>query len=200
MLDEARPLGRDGLRFWGDFITPEEIERLMIDRFASLRERFEVEFAAGNTPHLHFLALSGGGPDGAFGAGVLRAWTESGTRPEFDAVSGISTGAIIAPFAYLGSDYDDVLEEVFTTMSTDDVLVKTIFSGLTAGTALSSTAPLRATIAGHVTPDMLAKIAANICWMAFGGLIRTKIYGGPWHRPMHIILGGLVIATSLMML
>jgi predicted acylesterase/phospholipase RssA len=51
------------------------------------------------------LALSGGGPDGAFGAGVLRAWTESGTRPEFDIVSGISTGAIIAPFAYLGFDY-----------------------------------------------------------------------------------------------
>jgi predicted acylesterase/phospholipase RssA len=180
MLDEARPLGRDGLRMWGDFVTPDEIERLMIERAASLRERYAAEFAAGNTPRLHLLALSGGGPDGAFGSGVLRAWTESGTRPEFDAVSGISTGAIIAPFAYLGSDYDDVLEEVYTTMSTDDVLVKTIvleevyttmstddvlvktiFSGLTAGTALSSTAPLRATIAEHVTPDMLAKIAAE---------------------------------------
>ncbi len=161
MLDEARPLGRDGLRMWGDFNTPEEIERLMIERAASLRERYAAEFAAGNTPRLHLLALSGGGSDGAFGAGVLRAWTESGTRPEFDAVSGISTGAIIAPFAYLGSDYDDVLEEVYTTMSTDDVLVKTIFSGLTAGTALSSTAPLRATISKHVTPDMLAKIAAE---------------------------------------
>jgi predicted acylesterase/phospholipase RssA len=94
---------------WGDFNTPEEIERLMIERAASLRERYAAEFAAGNTLRLHLLALSGGGPDGAFGAGVLRAWTESGTRPEFDAVSGISTGAIIAPFAYLGSDYDDVL-------------------------------------------------------------------------------------------
>jgi hypothetical protein len=161
MLDEARPLGRDGLRMWGDFNTPEEIERLMIGRTAFVRERYAAEFAAGNTPRLHLLALSGGGPDGAFGAGVLRAWTESGTRPEFDAVSGISTGAIIAPFAYLGSDYDDVLEEVYTTMSTDDVLVKTIFSGLTTGTALSSTAPLRATIAEHVTPGMLAKIAAE---------------------------------------
>jgi len=161
MLDEARPLGRDGLRMWGDFNTPEEIERLMINRAASLRKRFAAEFAAGNTPRLHFLALSGGGADGAFGAGVLRAWTESGDRPEFDAVSGISTGAITAPFAYLGSDYDDVLEEFYTTMSTDDVLVKTIFSGLTAGTALSSTAPLRAMIAEYLTPELLAEIAAE---------------------------------------
>ena len=124
---------------WCDFNTPEESERLMINRAASLRERFAAEFAVGNTPLLHLLALSGGGADGAFGAGVLRAWTESGTRPEFDAVSGISTGAIIAPFAYLGSDYDDVLEEFYTTMSTDDVLVKTIFSGLTAGVDSSAT-------------------------------------------------------------
>ncbi|MGR3717323.1 MAG: hypothetical protein ACU0B1_11330 [Thermohalobaculum sp.] len=75
MMDEARPLGRDGLRILGDFNTPEEIEQLMIGRAASLRERFAAEFAAGNTPRRHFLALSGGGADGAVGAGILRAWT-----------------------------------------------------------------------------------------------------------------------------
>ena len=50
-----------------------------------------------------YLALSGGGADGAYGAGVLNGWTASGTRPEFTVVSGVSTGALIAPFAFLGS-------------------------------------------------------------------------------------------------
>src|ERR1700761_4176394 len=60
------------------------------------------------------LALSGGGADGAFGAGVLVGWTQSGTRPEFQVVTGVSTGALIAPFAFLGPDWDAKLEEAFT--------------------------------------------------------------------------------------
>jgi hypothetical protein len=136
----AKPLGMDGLREWGDFNTPDEIERLMIDRMASLKRRFAAEFEAGETPRLQFLALSGGGPDG---------------------VSGISTGAIIAPFAFLGPEYDDVLEDVYTTMSTESVLTKTILAGLTGGTALASTDPLRNTIAEYVTPEFMAEISAE---------------------------------------
>jgi hypothetical protein len=56
-----------------------------------------------------YLALSGGGGGGAYGAGILNGWTDSGTRPEFTMVSGVSTGALIAPFAFLGSAYDEKL-------------------------------------------------------------------------------------------
>ncbi len=161
LIEEARPLGLDGLRAWGDRATPEQVDMLLKTRVPYLRERFASELAAGETPRLYFLALSGGGQHGAFGAGVLRAWTESGERPVFDAVSGISTGAIIAPFAFLGPEYDDDLEEFYTTISTDDVLIGTVFSGLTAGTALASTTPLRAKIAQYITPEILAKVAAE---------------------------------------
>jgi len=161
LTEEARPLGLDGLRAWGDHVKQEQIDKALTARVAYIKERFAEAFAAGVTPQLTYLALSGGGQHGAFGAGVLRAWTESGTRPVFDAVSGISTGAIIAPFAFLGSDYDDVLEEFYTTTSTKDLLIPTLFSGITQGTALSSTAPLRAKIDQYVTPDILAKVAAE---------------------------------------
>jgi len=63
---------------------------------------------------IRYLALSGGGGDGAFGAGVLKGWTESGSRPRFTIVSGVSTGALIAPFAFLGPAYDDVLKAMYT--------------------------------------------------------------------------------------
>jgi hypothetical protein len=61
-----------------------------------------------------YLALSGGGGSGAFGAGVLNGWSESGARPQFTIVSGVSTGALIAPFAFLGPDYDDRLRQIYT--------------------------------------------------------------------------------------
>lgn len=62
-----------------------------------------------------YLALSGGGADGAYGAGVLNGWTAAGTRPQFSVISGVSTGALIAPFAFLGSGYDPALREVYTS-------------------------------------------------------------------------------------
>lgn len=69
-------------------------------------------------PHL---ALSGGGPNGAFGAGFLNGWTETGKRPVFKVVSGVSTGALIAPFAFLGSDHDKALHDFYTTTTTRDI-------------------------------------------------------------------------------
>ncbi len=71
---------------------------------------------------LYYLALSGGGPNGAFGAGILNGWSNTGTRPEFSIVTGISTGAIIAPFAFLGPDYDGILRQIYTQYRTSDAL------------------------------------------------------------------------------
>lgn len=158
---QAQPLGVAGLRIWGDIVPPHELDAAIARQGQIMRARFASELAAGRTPVLHYLAISGGGPDGAFGAGVLRAWSRSGTRPEFQGVSGVSTGAIIAPFAFLGSDYDDMLEEIYTTLRTDEVLSRTLFSGIISGVALTDTSGLARKIAHYVTPELLAKIAAE---------------------------------------
>ncbi|ARP98856.1 patatin-like phospholipase family protein [Pseudorhodoplanes sinuspersici] len=104
------------------------------------------------------LALSGGGADGAFGAGLLTGWTQRGDRPQFTIVTGASAGALIAPFAFLGSGYDPVLTSVFSSGEMEGFLK---FQGLRGlfGTSLFEAAPLRQLIAKYITPDVLAAIA-----------------------------------------
>jgi hypothetical protein len=70
------------------------------------------------------LCLSGGGAFGACQAGLLVGWTELGTRPDFDAVTGVSTGALVAVLAFLGPDYDPELRRVYTTLRTEDIYTR----------------------------------------------------------------------------
>ena len=109
----------------------------------------------------HYLALSGGGPYAAFGAGVLRGWTRSGTRPQFTIVTGISAGALQAPFAFLGSEYDKQLEELFTTISTFDVLLPRDPVTMLSGDAAMNSRPLHDLIRQHITRDFVREIAAE---------------------------------------
>jgi Patatin-like phospholipase len=104
------------------------------------------------------LALSGGGADGAFGAGLLAGWTARGTRPQFTLVTGASAGALIAPFAFLGPAHDDTLRSVFATGEMANLLQSEGLAGL-FGTGLFKAAPLRDLIARHVDDGMLAAIA-----------------------------------------
>src|SRR5437870_409165 len=92
------------------------------------------------------LALSGGGADGAFGAGLLTGWTASGTRPQFTFVTGASAGALIAPFAFLGPRYDDTLRSVFASGEMANLLQSDSLGAL-LGTSVFKTAPLRDLIA-----------------------------------------------------
>lgn len=108
---------------------------------------------------LDILSLSGGGSDGAFGAGLLNGWTKSGKRPKFDIVTGVSTGAIIAPFAFLGPAYDPQIKQIYTTLSTSKVLQLDILTGLLGGAALTDNHGLVKMIAHHATPELLDKIA-----------------------------------------
>jgi predicted acylesterase/phospholipase RssA len=109
---------------------------------------------------LNLLAVSGGGEDGAFGAGLLCAWSEHGGRPVFDVVTGISTGALTAPFAYLGSDYDPQLRAVYTEIKPGDVLKsRGMLAGALFDDALADNAPLLATISRYLTPQMQAALA-----------------------------------------
>lgn len=77
-------------------------------------ERWRVERQAQGRQGVTALAISAGGANGAYGAGVLIGWTEAGDRPQFDVVTGVSTGALIAPFAFLGSDWDATLRAAYT--------------------------------------------------------------------------------------
>ena len=81
-----------------------------------------LNFAVGRAAAPTYLALSGGGADGAYGAGVLDGWTASGTRPEFTIVSGVSTGAMIAPFAFLGPSYDEMLRQLYASGVAESLL------------------------------------------------------------------------------
>mgnify|MGYP000072415526 CR=1 FL=1 len=107
----------------------------------------------------NFLSLSGGGDNGAFGAGLLLGWTKQGSRPDFDQVVGISTGALIAPLAYLGSSYDNVLRDVFTSVTPKDIYKERGTLGLLFHDAMADNAPLAALIEKNVTVEMLDDIA-----------------------------------------
>jgi len=111
-------------------------------------------------PH-HYLVISSGGDDGAFGAGLLVGWTAAGTRPEFDLVTGVSTGALIAPLAFLGPDYDDRLREVYTQYSGEDMVERRGLAKALSGDAAIATAPLRRLIERYVGDEEVARIAAE---------------------------------------
>ena len=110
---------------------------------------------------LSYLALSGGGADGAYGAGVLNGWTAAGTRPEFSAVSGVSTGALIAPFAFLGPAYDATLRDVYTSGIAESLLNTPSIVHALFGSGLFGNTHLRELVARYVGQDMLAAIAAE---------------------------------------
>jgi hypothetical protein len=111
------------------------------------------------TPVVQYLALSGGAGDGAFGAGVLVGWTQRGDRPRFEVVTGVSAGALIAPFAFLGPAYDRQLREIWTKYETGDLATPQIFAGLFGAEALADSTPLKTLIARYVDPRMLERIA-----------------------------------------
>jgi predicted acylesterase/phospholipase RssA len=116
---------------------------------------------AGPLPPLSMLAISGGGDDGAFGAGLLVGWSEAGTRPEFKLVTGVSTGALIAPFAFLGARYDPQLEAAYTQISQKNVFKARGFIRGLLSDAFSDTSPLAKMLERQVTQPMLDDIAAE---------------------------------------
>jgi len=119
------------------------------------------EGRTGELPPAYFLAISGGGDNGAYGAGLLNGWTAAGTRPEFKVVTGVSTGALISPFAFLGPKYDYVLTRVYTETSQKDIFKKRgVIKGF-FGDAMADSRPLAAVIASYVTPELLNEIAAE---------------------------------------
>jgi len=105
------------------------------------------------------LALSGGGSYGAFSAGLLNGWTASGQRPPFDIVSGVSTGALIATYAFLGPQYDPALRQFYTTTSTADIYQKRFKPAVLWSDSIALSTPLERIIETSVTPQVLCEVA-----------------------------------------
>jgi hypothetical protein len=108
----------------------------------------------------NLLAVSGGGADGAFGAGLLTGWSATGTRPVFKVVTGVSTGALTAPFAFLGSDWDKQLTAIYTQMRSSDIYRTRYLTAAIWNDALADTSPLARLIARYCDRKMLDAIAA----------------------------------------
>ena len=149
-----------GIRSWGDRVNA-ALRRSLISSIKQERAYYAAHPNEKMPKRASLMALSGGGAQGAFGAGLLNGWSASGTRPQFKVVTGISTGALIAPFAFLGPNYDDELRQAYTTIETKDVArpSQPLLSVLFGDQALADTAPLQKLVARYVTPALLNAVA-----------------------------------------
>lgn len=158
LVDRAAVPGMSTVRTWSDELNEEFLAELM----RAARCEFDQRKAAGETgplPPAHYLAISGGGANGAYGAGLLCGWTAKGTRPEFKVVTGISTGALSAPFAFLGPKYDTQLKEVYTKTSTRDLILPRGILAALFSDALMDTTPMWRMSRKYFNKELMQEIA-----------------------------------------
>jgi hypothetical protein len=148
--DEVRYFPRD----------PEDIQ-LMTKEFVDSWQREKAFLGTQKLPPASYLAISGGGDNGAFTAGFLNGWTKSGTRPQFKLVTGVSTGALIAPFAFLGPKYDETLKAIYTSVSRKDILTDRIFYSVFLEDAMHDTTPLGHLLEEKLTQEVVDAIGAE---------------------------------------
>ena len=146
------------------FLPGRDLQPMVVETLAAQRKEnawLASQGHQGPLPPAYYLAISGGGDEGAFGAGLLTGWTEAGNRPQFKVVTGISTGALSAPFAFLGSEYDPQLAKVYTTVSQRDIFkARGPVRGFLSD-AMANSAPLKRMVAAYVDRKMLDAIAAE---------------------------------------
>ena len=157
LITRATVIDSPSIRFWGDEQRDKYKKQRILTEWLQLRT---MQWDKDDTePVLNFLALSGGGEDGSFAAGVITGWTRHGDRPEFDVVTGVSAGALAAPFVFLGIKYDEVLFDVYSNLDNEDIYRTQIFSGILGGTSLFDNLPLKKLISQYVTSEILQQIA-----------------------------------------
>jgi hypothetical protein len=162
LQNQARLPGLEGIRYRVG--NPDDLAAMAREGMESVqRERAFLASSGhqGPLPPAVYLAISGGGDNGAYGAGLLNGWTTAGDRPTFKLVTGVSTGALSAPFAFLGPQYDATLKEVYTTISAKDIVEpRGILAALTDD-AMADNRPLRNLIKKYVDRELLDAIAAE---------------------------------------
>lgn len=150
-----------------DQFTATQAMNAQLPGFSHIREfadttvtKFEMDPAKVN-PQQDFavLSLSGGGADGAFGAGVINGWTTTHHRPQFTVVTGSSTGALMAPFAFLGPDYDDVIKSIYTGGSAEQFIKAVNVANVVFDAGLISHDSAHDIISRYITPRLLSDIA-----------------------------------------
>jgi predicted patatin/cPLA2 family phospholipase len=155
----AEQIGLDGfhnIRFWGD-ASAHDIRAIMMADEPGSKVRWSSEIERHPTTS-NLLAISGGAEDGAFGAGLLVGWSDAGTRPVFDLVTGVSSGALIAPFAFLRREHDGQLRDIFTKYGRKDIFAYNVH-GLIEGSAIADDSPLAKLIEKYVDEAFLLEIA-----------------------------------------
>jgi len=156
--DDVTVLGSEEYRIWAHH-PPRDLKKVLIKSHKQQVAGGMMYDKSGKLLDANFLAISGGGDNGAFTAGLLAGWTEAGTRPEFMVVTGISTGALIAPFAFLGPDYDDTLRELYTTVSTKDIAEQRSVLSLLVSDSVMDVTRFKELLARYVDEDLLRAIA-----------------------------------------
>ncbi len=158
LVDSAAIPGLSHARFWGDE-APNDIIAFVQTHMPAAKRMAVSRSVRGERPVVDYLALSSGAGDGAFGAGLLAGWTKRGDRPKFEVVTGVSAGALSAPFAFLGPEYDKVLREIWSKYDTADLATPQILAGLFGAELFADSTPLRKLIAKYVNRALLDRIA-----------------------------------------
>jgi predicted patatin/cPLA2 family phospholipase len=157
LVERAEVLGGARVRYWGDRNDPQLHEDLL----RALREHpMTADPYAPEGPGLGGLVISGGGDAGAYGAGLLYGWTEHGDRPRFRIVTGVSTGSLIAPFAFLGPRYDASLK-IYTQVSAWDVMRRRPITDWLQSDSMSDSRPLQTRLEKWMSDDVIRDIAAE---------------------------------------
>ena len=150
--------GMPGVRAWSGILEP-AFQKDIIESVKSEPPGMFSRTADGSRAY-QALAVSGGGENGAFSAGFLNGWTKSGHRPTFKIVTGISTGALIAPFAFLGPDYDKTLEKYYTGISAKDIyILRNWLAAILSAESIAYSKPLMRLIAVSIDETILRKVA-----------------------------------------
>jgi predicted acylesterase/phospholipase RssA len=151
-----------GIRYFPrDAAHVKEFERDYVDAMERETAWLRSQGWNGPPPPAAYLAISGGGDNGAFGAGLLNGWTNAGTRPQFKLVTGVSTGALIAPFAFLGSTYDETLKSLYTSVSLRDIAERRSLLSALYADSMADTTALWKLVKKYMTQGVLDAIAAE---------------------------------------
>jgi len=159
LIESAEIPGMPGVRDWAHERS-RAFQKSVTESFAQEPPGAYVTGPGGERTY-HMLALSGGGPDGAYGAGILNGWSAAGTRPKFKLITGISTGALIATFAFLGEAYDDELKAAYTTTDTRRIFRRHAFISWLWEDSLTDSMPLAKMIEQYITDDMIRAVAVE---------------------------------------